>query len=207
MPLCTAARGSGDSWSTVRSFFSLAVITLTLYADEQHAHLLTPSFALSGTLPTTPPPYESMSSNEVEAYLAEMEQDIRATDRDLREIEMLEKKNVTAAGKLPDYEELQPRLENLLQAHEEDMKLAAELEKRIAALMDRYATNVRAQSVYPVPTFLTMSLRWTRCLNCLSLGTTAFKKLNMRLGVWLETSKSGEGWVMSEVGGSPLSYL
>ncbi|TCD69105.1 hypothetical protein EIP91_008747 [Steccherinum ochraceum] len=108
---------------------------------EQHAHLLTPSFALSGTIPTSPPPYENMTPSEVEAFLAEMEQDIRAADRDLREIEMLEKKNVTAAGKLPDYEALKPRLETLLEAQEEDLKLAAELERRIAALMDQYATN------------------------------------------------------------------
>ncbi|KAH8103906.1 hypothetical protein BXZ70DRAFT_1005463 [Cristinia sonorae] len=109
---------------------------------EQHAHLLTPSFALSGTVPTSPPQYENMSPSEVEAFLAEMEQDIRAADRDLREIEMLENKDVTAAGKLTDYEALQPRLEKLVKAHEEDLKLAAELEKRVAALMDRYATNV-----------------------------------------------------------------
>lgn len=132
---------------------------LTLFADEQHAHLLTPSFALSGTLPTTPPPYESMSPSEVEAFLAEMEQDVRATDRDLREIEMLEKKNVTAAGKLPDYEALQPRLENLLLAHGEDTKLAAELEKRIAALMDRYATSVRAPLVSPLQTLAEYDLK------------------------------------------------
>lgn len=42
-----------------------------------------------------------MSPNELEAFLAELEPDIRAADRDMREIEMLEKKGVTAAGKLP----------------------------------------------------------------------------------------------------------
>lgn len=42
-----------------------------------------------------------MSSTELEAFLAELEPDIRAADRDMREIEMLEKKGVTAAGKLP----------------------------------------------------------------------------------------------------------
>lgn len=108
---------------------------------EQHAHLLTPSFALSGTLPTSPT-YESMTAAEVEAMLAEMEPDIRAADRDLREIELLEKKDVTAAGKLAEYEVLQPRLDALMKAHEEDLQKAADLEKRIAALMNRYATNV-----------------------------------------------------------------
>ncbi|GJE90320.1 hypothetical protein PsYK624_064490 [Phanerochaete sordida] len=108
---------------------------------EQHAHLLTPSFALSGTLPTSPT-YESMTAAEVEAMLTEMEPDIRAADRDLREIELLEKKDVTAAGKLSDYEGLQPRLDALMKAHEEDLHKAAELEQRIAGLMNRYATNV-----------------------------------------------------------------
>ncbi|KAJ3481900.1 hypothetical protein NLI96_g7351 [Meripilus lineatus] len=109
---------------------------------EQHSHLLTPSFALSGQIPTSPPPYDNMSPSELEAFLAEMEQDIRGADRDLREIDILERKNVTAAGRLPEYEALQPRLQKLMEAHEEDLKLAAELEKRIAGLMNRYATNV-----------------------------------------------------------------
>ena len=42
-----------------------------------------------------------MSPSELEAFLAELEPDIRAADRDMREIEMLEKKGVTGAGKLP----------------------------------------------------------------------------------------------------------
>ena len=47
-----------------------------------------------------PPAYESMSGAELEALLAEMEPDLRAADRDMREIEMLEGKGVTGAGKL-----------------------------------------------------------------------------------------------------------
>jgi hypothetical protein len=69
--------------------------------DDQHAHLLTPTFALSGTLPVVPPSYENMSPSELEAFLAEMEPDIRAAEHDIREIEALEKKGVTGAGKLP----------------------------------------------------------------------------------------------------------
>ncbi|GBE86254.1 hypothetical protein BKA93DRAFT_816524 [Sparassis latifolia] len=109
---------------------------------DQHAHLLTPAFALSGTLPTAAPTYENMSLSELEAFLVEMEPDIRAADRDLREISLLESKGVTGAGKLADYKILQPRLEALVQAHTEDLEKAADLEKRIAALMDRYATSV-----------------------------------------------------------------
>ncbi|KAI0730948.1 hypothetical protein C8Q76DRAFT_766437 [Earliella scabrosa] len=107
---------------------------------EQYAHMLTPAFALSGTL--NPPTYENMSSTELDAFLTEMEPDIRAAERDLREISALEGKGVTGAGKLGDYEALQPRLEALLKAHDEDLRMAADLEKRIALLMDHYATNV-----------------------------------------------------------------
>jgi hypothetical protein len=41
-----------------------------------------------------------MSSTELDALLSEMEMDIRAADRDLRDIDALEKRGVTSAGKL-----------------------------------------------------------------------------------------------------------
>jgi len=41
-----------------------------------------------------------MSQEEVEALLVEMEPEIRAADRDMHEIGVLEQKGVTAAGKL-----------------------------------------------------------------------------------------------------------
>jgi len=47
-----------------------------------------------------------------------------------------------------DYETLQPRLDALLKAHEEDIILA--LEKRIAALVERHATHVRFAHDQPV---------------------------------------------------------
>ncbi|KAG1808707.1 uncharacterized protein BJ212DRAFT_1484949 [Suillus subaureus] len=113
---------------------------------DLHAHLLTAAFALSGVLPGPAPAYENMSPEELEALLIEMEPEIRAADRDMREIEILEQKGVTAAGKLADYETLQPRLDALLKAHQEDIRLAASLEKRIAVLVDRHATHVDALS-------------------------------------------------------------
>jgi len=109
---------------------------------EQYALYLTPSFALSGTLPIEPPTYENMSPSELEAFLSEIEPDIRAAERDLREIKALEDKGVTGAGKLADYKDLQPRLDALLRAQEEDATKAAALERRVAGLMDRYATRV-----------------------------------------------------------------
>lgn len=82
-------------------FFSDVDICNDRPTDDQHAHLLTPAFALSGSASSQAPSYENMSSSELEAFLTEMEPDIRAADRDMREIEILEKKGVTTAGKLP----------------------------------------------------------------------------------------------------------
>ena len=111
--------------------------------------------------------------------LAEMEPDIRAADRDLREIELLEKKDITGAGKLSEYEVLQPRLDALMKAHEEDLHKAAELEKRIAALMNRYATNVRLRP-HVVLQHSDTSQRWIRFRSCLSHGMIPLGTLSLR---------------------------
>ncbi|KAI0032292.1 hypothetical protein K488DRAFT_50182 [Vararia minispora EC-137] len=107
----------------------------------QHAHLLTPAFALSGTLPA-PPAYADMAPAEFDAFLSELEPDVRAAERDMREIAVLEDKGVTGAGRLPDYEALQPRLDALLVRHAEDARRAAMLEARIAAVVQHYASQV-----------------------------------------------------------------
>lgn len=117
--------------------------SLTTLPDEQYAQYLTPAFALSGSIPIAPPTYENMTPAELEAFLTEMEPDIRAAERDLREIAALEDKGVTGAGRLAECKDLQPRLEALLKAQEEDGKMASSLETRIGALMDRYTTRVR----------------------------------------------------------------
>jgi len=85
----------------VLSFFLFPLShNLRGYIDDQHAHLLTPSFALSETVSSPAPSYNTMSDEEVEALLVEMEPDIRAAERDMREIEVLEGRGVTGAGKL-----------------------------------------------------------------------------------------------------------
>lgn len=102
-----------------------------------------------------------MTPEEINALLAEMEPDIRSADRDMLEIDALEKKGVTGAGSLPgkpnphviieisllkiligllEYERLELRLQSLLEAYEEDVKLASSLEMRISSLVDRHAT-------------------------------------------------------------------
>ena len=49
---------------------------------------------------------------------------------------------------IPAYEELLPRLEKLLAAHEEDLKRAANLESRIASLLQRYSSQVRFSAFF-----------------------------------------------------------
>lgn len=65
---------------------------------DQHSQILTPAFALSGS--AMPPSYSHMSSEELDALLAEMEPEIRSADRDLREIDVLDKRGILGAGKL-----------------------------------------------------------------------------------------------------------
>ncbi|KAJ8095315.1 hypothetical protein PM082_010538 [Marasmius tenuissimus] len=112
---------------------------------DQHAQYLTPSFALSGLAPGASA-YDNMSQADLETYLKEMESDIRSADRDMREIEALEAKGVTGAGKLADYVPLLPRVEALLQAYAEDAKRVDDLEKRIAGIVESHAVYIDALS-------------------------------------------------------------
>ena len=107
-----------------------------------------------------------MTPEELDAFLSEMEPDIKAADRDVREIDVLEKRGVLGAGKLSgafqtsrfrmlmhdtprstEFEEIKPKLDALSKAHEEDLARAADLERRIASVLRQYATRVRPQSL------------------------------------------------------------
>ncbi|KAI0291668.1 hypothetical protein B0F90DRAFT_1642085 [Multifurca ochricompacta] len=114
---------------------------------EQHAQYLNPAFALSGTLPViAPPDYAEMAPAELAALATELEPDICAADNDMREINALQQKGVTGAGKLSDYEALQPRLEALLLRHAEDLERATALEKRVARIVRQYALQTDSLS-------------------------------------------------------------
>ena len=148
---------------SVSSQFGLRRDTIALVlisnTDDRHAQVLTPSFALSGI--SAPPSYSSMSTEELDALLAEMEPEIREADRDLREIDILEKRGVLGAGKLEgrflpcpamtvlnpqppftEYEDLAPRIKTLQKAHSEDLAKVADLERRVADVLRQYATRV-----------------------------------------------------------------
>ena len=56
------------------------------------------------------PTYDNMSAEELEALLSDMEPDVRAADRDMREIELLEQKGVLSAGKLAGATAFPPHL-------------------------------------------------------------------------------------------------
>ena len=87
--------------------------------DDKHSQFLTPTFALSGVLQDEAPSYSELSQAEVDAFLAEMEPDLRVADSDLREIGTLVKKGVTSAGKLSGRSfpcfPLEPKLRSLVQ--------------------------------------------------------------------------------------------
>ena len=112
-----------------------------------------------------------MTPSEFEAFLTEMEPDIRAAERDLREIAAMEDKGVTAAGRLSEHRALQPRLDALLKAQEEDAETASRLERRIAGLMDRYATRVSISLALGWREGLITCIRLTPYPNCSSRGT------------------------------------
>ena len=60
----------------------------------------------------------------------------------------------TADERGSDYEALQPRLHALLAAQEQDMRLAASLERRIATLVERHATHVSHLFFHVICTYL-----------------------------------------------------
>ncbi|KAJ1310546.1 hypothetical protein OPQ81_007276 [Rhizoctonia solani] len=107
---------------------------------NQNAHLLTPAFAHGLTAS------ETTSVSDLEALLLESEADIRAADRDLREIAELESRGVLDAGKLPSHEPLQPRVDVLIQSHLEDLANFESLEKRIGVLISEYSSEVNGLS-------------------------------------------------------------
>ena len=85
---------------TVPPSYLRDVYSLMPLPDDHYDHLLTPAFAHAGTSLTQAPSDGHISPEELEALLSEMEPDIRAADRDMREIELLMQKGVLGAGKL-----------------------------------------------------------------------------------------------------------
>jgi len=110
---------------------------------DQHAQLLSPAFALSPSSSSDSAQLFDGSVGAFDALLADTEPDIRAADSALREIADLESAGVTGAGRLAEHEALQPRLRALVQAQEEDLETASQLERRVGELLRRYAIEVR----------------------------------------------------------------
>jgi len=114
---------------------------------DEYEHILNPSFALAPTNnPSGIPSYEELTDSELDALMKEMEPDLRAADRDLREIQALDKRGVAGAGKLGEHEPLRPRLEALIKATRQDNLMYRALEERLADFLQRYTTHVSALS-------------------------------------------------------------
>lgn len=146
-------------------YFLFLPPSFSILTDDTYTPYLTPSFILSGITPQA----SFLTSSELDALLSEIESDIRSADRDLQEIEELEKRGVMDAEKLGDCERLRGRLEALVNRHEEDLKNAKELEGRIARLLERHATKVGGLLLFPE--WGQVWRRWIRSRNCLCHGT------------------------------------
>lgn len=92
-----------SSLKTVTSDIIVFIVDILMHLllDNQYAHLLSPTAAISPVGSSEIPTYDTIPDQEFETLLAELELDIRAADRDLREIDALDSKGVSAAGKLP----------------------------------------------------------------------------------------------------------
>ncbi|CAD6573329.1 MAG: hypothetical protein CYPHOPRED_005119 [Cyphobasidiales sp. Tagirdzhanova-0007] len=78
--------------------------------------------------------------------ILEAEQDIRNLERELREIDALEKRGVVSAGRLANYQPLKPRL---LQLQEDLTAIASSyssLEKRVESVLSSYDSYVNTVS-------------------------------------------------------------
>jgi len=85
-----------------------------------------------------------------------MASDIRSAERDLRDIDTLDKKGVTGSGRLEDYEALQLRLDKIIKRHNEDTARFRALEQRVTTLLEKYATQV--------DTFSELFVEWSETL-------------------------------------------
>lgn len=151
------------------------------YYDSSNRRYLTPSFALNDLTDQSgnfeQPALSMMSPSEFEIYLKDIEPEIKQAERDLREIDSLEKRGVSAAGALGAHEELQPRLEALLAAHGQDAQKAAQLESRIILLLDRYT--------YKTDTLSELFVEWNDVLHGVEEKVKAMEKAKV------ERSKMG----------------
>lgn len=108
------------------------------------------------------------------SLILEAESEIRALERDLREIEILDKRGVVAAGKLPgewtvgqkcdvwhadvehesrcaEVQALHPELTSLKKTVQPPSSSYANLESRAATILDRYTEHVRRDcSISPI---------------------------------------------------------
>ncbi|KAG8853363.1 hypothetical protein FRB96_008153 [Tulasnella sp. 330] len=109
---------------------------------NKYVHLLSPAAATSPTGSTEPPTYDNLLGPEIETLVLELEPDIRAADRDLKEIDELDSRGVTAAGKLQEHEALKGRLRLLLEAQAEDLALYDALESRISTILQDYVSHI-----------------------------------------------------------------
>jgi hypothetical protein len=173
----------------------LAVLKIR-FQDDKYAPFFAPEAATAPNATNESPSYEELSQTEFETLLAEMEGDIRGADRDLREIEDLDSRGSSAAGRLPgasrahmktgcriihwkpilEHESLRARLGVVQESLRNDLEQFDILEHRIGIILQAYASQVsvlhkicRGTIVFPYP-------RSIRSLNYSFPGTIFSRK-------------------------------
>ena len=121
--------------------------TVFARTDDQYAHLLT----LSGIIPNALPSYENMTPSEFDTFLHEMEPDIRAADRDMREIEALDQKGVAAVGKLTSACSPLPVFHPLMRSAPQIIKPSDHASKRFLRLTNKTSSSLHPWKNEPQP--------------------------------------------------------
>ena len=99
-----------------------------------------------------------MTPSEFETFLQEMEPDIRAADRDMREIESLDQKGVAAVGKLTSACLPPPVCDPLMRSATQITKRSNRASKRFSKL-----TSETLSSQHPWKNVLQLSLSSMEC--------------------------------------------
>ncbi|KAM0792160.1 hypothetical protein ACM66B_004857 [Microbotryomycetes sp. NB124-2] len=96
------------------------------------------------TVNTLPRPTESedLSVNSKLTLLLDFEQDVTRLERDLREIQVFDEKDVVGAGRLAEHEHMAPELEEIRKRLAPLSEEYAALDTQALALLERYSAHI-----------------------------------------------------------------
>ncbi|KAK4053677.1 hypothetical protein OIV83_001333 [Microbotryomycetes sp. JL201] len=106
--------------------------------------LLRPQSALGHQL--CPPDRDELSVASKIALLLDIEPDIIQLDKDLRQVQIFDEKDVAGAGNLADHQTMKPELEKVRERMKPLVKEYAALDDQSLALLDRYNAHISSLS-------------------------------------------------------------